>query len=176
MDRRNALLTLSGILATSAFIATPARQTFAQTNRTTPLGPVQYKARTLSVGSFAKQSSELALSKATHPKIKQFAQFEVAEQTTIAQVLTNENNPPPAPLDSQHAALMHQLQEQSAKAFDVAYLQDQIAGHRELLNIQQDFLSGTPPDRDQEHIAMMARTVIQMHLVMLTDLQNELPA
>ena len=47
---------------------------------------------------------------ATHPKVRQFAQFEVNEQTAMAQVLTDVNNPPPVPLDAQHAALLQQLQ------------------------------------------------------------------
>jgi predicted outer membrane protein len=125
MDRRNAIMTLSGILATSAFIAAPGRQALAQTavmpTTNATLTATQYKTQTLSMGTFAKQTSELAIAKATHPKIKQFAHFEVAEQTTIAQALMAMNNPPPAPLDSQHAALLKQLQEQPAKEFDAAY-------------------------------------------------------
>ncbi len=178
MERRNALMSLSGILATSAFFGATAPRSLAQTPVTptthATLGASRYKTQTLAIGTFAKETSQLAMSKATHPKIKEFANFEVAEQTTIAQALMNMNNPPPAPLDAQQTAMLKQLQAQSGHGFEAAYVQGQLTGHRELLDIQQEFLNGTPPTADQQHIAMMARTVIQMHIVMLMDLQSEL--
>jgi len=175
MNRRNAIVTLSGVLATSALLVVPRGPAFAQTTGAT-LGQGQYKAKTLMAGTFSKQTSQMAISQATHPKVQEFAQFEAAEQTTIAQALTNMNNPPPAPLDAQHAALLKQLQGQSGKAFDAAYVQGQITGHQELLAIQQSYLNAAPTDRDYKHVAMLSRTVIQMHLTMLQDLQNTLNA
>jgi predicted outer membrane protein len=180
MDRRSAIMTLSGALASTlaaqAFAQTTTQPATAQPAAGTTLAPGAYKQQTLDIGAFSKMTSELALARATHPKVKQFAQFEVAEQTTVAQVLTDSANPSPPPLDPQHTALLRQLQGQTGKAFDVAYVQGQIAGHRELLNIQQALLNGTPTSRDEEHIAMLARTVIMMHLTMLQDLQGGLSA
>ncbi len=48
---------------------------------------------------------------------------------------------------------------------------EQIQGHQELLKIQQAFLNGVPTDHDREHLAVLARMAIQMHLTMLQDLQ-----
>ena len=76
----------------------------------------------------------------------------------------------------QHTALLHQLQSQSGKTFDSAYIQGQIVGHQQLLNIQQAFLNKTLTGNDDEHIAVIARAVIQMHLTMLQDLQTEITA
>ena len=175
MNRRNAIVTLSGVLATSALLVAPRRPAFAQAvGATLSAGP--YKTKTLMAGTFSKETSQMAMSQATHPKVQEFAQFENAEQTTIAQALTDMNNPPPAPLDAQHAAMLKQLQAQSGKAFDMAYVQGQITGHQELLVIQQSYLNAAPTNADYKHIAMLARTVIQMHLAMLTDLQNTLNA
>lgn len=175
MNRRDMIATLSGVAATSALLVASRGSAFAQAPGPT-LSQPKYKTETLMAGTFAKQTSQLALAQATHPKVKEFAQFEVAEQTTIAQALTDLNNPPPAPLDAKHKGLLTQLQGMSGKAFDTAYVQGQIEGHQELLNIQQSFLNGVPVNHDSRHIAMLARTVIQMHLTMLQDIQGMLTA
>jgi putative membrane protein len=180
MDRRNAIMAFSGILASSALMAMPRRPAFAQTEvesgQAKAITPLQYRTETLRVGTFSKATSQLAAVRATHPKVLQFAQFEVLEQTAMAQVLTDVNNPPPEPLDAQHAALLQQLQNESDKSFDTAYIQGQIVGHQQLLNIQQVFLNSTLTGNDNEHIAVLARVVIQMHLAMLQELQMEITA
>ena len=174
MDRRNAMTTLSGAVAASALLLLPRQGALAQKAAaiTGPLDAGGYKTHTLMAGTFSKQTSVLAISRATNPKVRQFAQFEADEQTAIAQVLTDETNPPPAPLDPAHEALLSALQREEGKAFDIAYVRGQIQGHQELFAIQQAFLNGNPTNRDREHIAVLARTVIQMHLVMLQDLQG----
>jgi predicted outer membrane protein len=174
MDRRNALLTLSGVMMTTTLLTLPRRNALAQA--TTALQLPLYRTETLEIGTFAKETSQVALKKAEHPKVREFAGFEVAEQTAIAQVLTNNNDPPPAPLSSAHQSELKQLQAQGGRAFDGAYVQGQIAGHHQLLAIQQAFLDGRPTDLDAMHIAVLARTVINMHLTMLQDLQNQLNA
>jgi putative membrane protein len=178
MDRRNAIRAFSGFVAASALIAAPRSRAFAQSagDKLPPLGVDQYVSQTLAVGTFSKEISQIAVTKAVNPKVRQFGQFEVAEQITMAQALTDLANPPPASLDQQHTELLQQLQAQSGKAFDAAYVRAQITGHRDLLMIQQGFLNGVALERDREHIAMLARTVIDMHLVMLQDLQNEMNA
>jgi predicted outer membrane protein len=177
MDRRNALMTLSGVLAASALAAVPSRVASAQTAPgISPVTPLQYKTQTLELGTFSRQTSELALVQARHPKVKQFAQFEVAEQLTMGQVLTDTANPPPAPLTPEHAALLAQLESQVGRGFDGAYLQVQIGAHQELYQAQERFLSGITGSPDYQHIAMLARTVIQMHSTMLEDIWNQLSA
>lgn len=180
MDRRSAIMTMSGVLATSALVGltggTALAQTASEPTTKEKIGQSAYKTRTLDVGSFSKAMSQIALTRASHPKVKEFAEFEVAEQTTMAQVLTDMANPPPPKPDAQQAATLKQLDGESGKSFDTAYVQAQITGHHELLTTQQEYLNGMPTSLDHEHIAMLARTVIQMHLTMLHDLQNELTA
>ena len=56
-------------------------------------------------------------------------------------------------------------------------MQGQIEGHQRLLSIQESFLKGQlNMATDPVHVAMLARTVIQMHLTMLQDLKNMLNA
>jgi putative membrane protein len=183
MDRRNALASLSGVAAASLLLGVSGRPALAQpsamaatgTPTDAATGPdIKYRMHTMLVGTLSKKLSTLALQRATHPNVKQFAQFEVDEQTTIAQVLSNLANPPPPPLPAAMQAKLAQLQSADAKAFDVNYLQMQVEGHEKLLNVQQAFLDTNPTDRDHAHIAMIARTVIQMHLAMLNDLQKNI--
>ena len=91
-------------------------------------------------------------------------------------MLTDVNDPPLVPLDAQYAGLLQQVQSQSGKIFDAAYIQGQIVGHLQLLNIQQAFLNSTLTGNNDEHIAVLARVVIQMHLTMLQDLHTEITA
>ena len=188
MNRRNAMAALSGAVAGSALLAVSGRAVAQQTPpgaaaKVAPepvaagqtLGASAYKQHTLTAGTFAKQTSMLALSRAQHPKVKQFAKFEADEQTAIAQTLTDAANPPPAPLDAAHQQKLATLNAAEGRDFDRAYVAGQIEGHNELLAIQKAFLSGQGngggKNRDLDHIAILARSVITMHLVMLEDLQ-----
>lgn len=171
MNRRHLVLGLSSAAMLAQAGPRPVR---AQASGQT-LGTAQYMAMTLMAGTLAKQTSELALQRAVDSRVKQFAGFEDAEQTTIAQVLTNTTNPPPVPLDARHQAVLSQLRAASGPAFDQAYVQGQIAGHQELFGIQNAFLQGQPAmNTDTAHVAMMARTTIQMHLTMLRDIETVL--
>jgi predicted outer membrane protein len=176
MNRRHAITTLSGVVAASALLTLPRRPALAQQAAAsgTTIGAGDYKTQTLTIGTFSKEMSQLALTRAMHPKVKEFAGFETDEQTAVAQVLTDTVQPPPMPLDQTMQGQMAQLQAQQGKAFDAEYVRMQIQGHRDLYAVQQDFLNGMPVDRDREHIAVLARTVIQMHLTMLHDLQSML--
>ena len=134
----------------------------------------QYRTMTLMVGSLALQSSQLASQRASLAKVKEFAEFEAAEQLTMAQVLTDEPNPTPASLDSTHAALLQTLSSTpQGHAFDAQYVALQLQGHHELLDVQNDFLHAQPSmSSDVAHIAMLARTTIQMHLTLLQELHQ----
>lgn len=184
MNRRNLFAGLSGAVILPLAVQFAPRRVLAQPASPNapsgPLGADDYKRMTLMVGTLAKQTSEIALQKATNPKVKEFAGFEVAEQTAIGQVLTNQLTPPPAQLDDKHAAALQQLRGASGSTFDKDYVNAQIEGHSELLTIQNAFLQGKGQDQvsmlasDTAHIATLAKAVIEMHLTMLKDLQNAL--
>lgn len=175
MNRRYALMTLSGVMATPLLVGLP-RLALAQSEKLPTLDRSQYRAQTLMLGSLSKEASQLAAERSRVPKIKQFAEFEIAEQTTMAQVLTDENNPKPVAMDPEQAAILRRLQGATDKEFDRTFVEEELTTHAELLNAQQSFLNNDPSDADYKHIAMLARTVIEMHITMLHDLQAMLPA
>jgi putative membrane protein len=149
---------------------------------------MEHVQRTLAAGMVALQTSEIALQKAQNPNVKQFAQFERDEQTTLAEVLRSWQEPaatastgaspasatstPAIPADK--ANMMQALQQARPGAeFDRMYIQGQIQGHQELLQIQERYLQGS---RNREHgnVAKLARGHIKEHLAMLQDLQKEI--
>lgn len=66
-----------------------------------PMGPAErrHAVDTLAVGSVALQTSRVAQGRAARPMVRQFADFEVEEQTTVAQVVNEMTGglPPPPP-------------------------------------------------------------------------------
>jgi putative membrane protein len=161
----------------------------------------QHLQQTLAAGTVALQTSEIALQKAQNPNVKQFAQFERDEQTTIAEVLRSLQDPaatasagaagasasaaassggaraaataPEIPADK--AKMMEELQQAKAGAeFDRLYVQGQLQGHQELLQIQERYLQSNSRNRESANIAKLARGHIKEHIAMLQDIQKEL--
>jgi putative membrane protein len=161
----------------------------------------QHLQQTLATGTVALQTSEIALQKAQNPRVKQFAQFERDEQTTIAEVLRSLQEPnatasagtagaaasaaassgdaraaataPEIPADK--AKMMEELQQAKAGAeFDRLYIQGQVQGHQELLQIQERYLQANTRNREQTNIAKLARGHIKEHIAMLQEIQKEL--
>ena len=149
---------------------------------------MQHIDQSLAVGTVALQTSEIALQKAQNPKVKQFAQFERDEQTTLSEVLRSWQEPaatastaprgagasaPTIPPDK--ADMMQSLQQAKAGAdFDRMYIQGQIQGHQELLQIQERYLQANSRNREHVNVAKLARGHIKEHLAMLQDIQKEL--
>src|SRR4051794_4384383 len=115
MNRRSAVK-----FAIASVFVPPAA--FAQTSASTPSLEAKHAADTLETGAVALETSKAALAKATDPNVKRFAQFEAAEQETVADVVKAASRladvkPPPdakAMIDRLNAT-------PSGKEFDQAY-------------------------------------------------------
>lgn len=181
MNRRDLLAGLSGAAFLPLAVGEARAQPPTPKAPLTAIGADEYKNRTLMAGTLAKQTSELALQKASNPKVKQFANLEIMEQTAMAQVLTMQASPPPAQLDEKHAAALKDLQGVSGAEFDKAYLKSQVEGHAELLTIQDAYTLGRGQggtaamfSDDTARIATLAKAAIQTHLTMLKELNDVL--
>ncbi len=151
---------------------------------------MQYVQQTLAAGTVSLQQSNFALAKAQHPRVKAFANFEVAEQNTLADVMHSFAEPsstastspgarqaastapeiPPA-----DAAAMEKLSKAQAGAgFDRDYVAAQIDGHQKLLAIQETFLKNAGGNREAMNVAKLARGQIVEHIALLQDMQKEL--
>lgn len=180
MNRRDLLAGLSGAALLPLAVGGARAQPPTPNAPLTAIGADEYKSRTLMAGTLAKQTSELALQKATNPKVKEFANLEVMEQTAMAQVLTLRADPPPARLDEKHAAVLKELQGASGAEFDKAYVKAQVEGHAELLTVQNAYTIGKGQDTaamladDTARVATLAKAAIQTHLTMLKELNDVL--
>lgn len=152
MDRRTALLGL-GFAGISSALAVPARA----------LGGTGSMA-VLQAGGFSLQTSQLALERARNRRLRDFAQLEVNEQLAVAAAMGAA--PGSVPLRPDHAAMLQELSSLSGARFDGMYLQGQIAGHRELLALNEPLARGGAGGREQA-IALISVPSIQTHLYML---------
>lgn len=149
----------------------------------------QHMKRTLAAGSLSLATSRLALTKAKNPAVKQFAEFETAEQDTIADILKGKMMPDIKPMgevkaptdaeltgniDQKGKELLEKLRAMKAGPdFDRDYVKAQVQGHRELLDIQETYLK-SPDDRDETNVAKLAKGMIKEHLTLLTDMEKKL--
>jgi len=178
------------VLATLAAVA--AHPSLAQTE----LGPApggevrpdeQYMRESSAIGSFSLAVSRIAQEKAQMDDLKEFAQLEVAEQETLADVLRSLRNPdlmseaikPPSAaeveqnLDRRGREKLEKMRAAPPGAdFDREYLAAQANGHLELLRIQETYLNSGHNNPDLVNVAKLARGMIKEHLQLLADIEG----
>jgi len=169
MIRRTAL----GALAGAATIPFLARGAWAQT-ASMPSDPMQLRAMGLAGSAFAMQTSEMALQQATRPDVRQFAQFEAAEQRALMEAMRvgGVDVPAQVTMDARKSQMLQQLRAAQGPAFDRAYIEGQVMGHQELLQIHQTMARSAPTPVERA-LSTLAVASIQQHLVMLQGLQND---
>jgi putative membrane protein len=173
-SRRTALLTLAtGAAAAPLLLA--VQRAGAQTAPAEGGDQSDYVVQTLTVGSVALQTSQIAAEKATDPMVQEFAGLEVGEQQAIASVLSaTEAGRTPPELPAEEAAKIEELNGMEAGAeFDAAYIQGQIDGHNRLLEIQRMLSSETVATLEAV-TAKLAEQAVTSHLAMLNHIQAQL--
>lgn len=193
MDRRIFLLT--GLAA--AFVTPSLAQQSGAPAATTPgaamnraggqmgQAEMQHMQQTMQLGMVALETSRIAMNKVRNDDLKRFANFEVQEQTTLSEVLRSMMEPTGTAATSQSAApmqmdasardMIQKLQSQQAGAeFDKEYLDGQLKGHRDLLQVQERYLQSNPQNREHMNVAKMARGHIREHIAMLETMQKTL--
>lgn len=118
---------------------------------------------TLRVGAIALESSRMAQRMARGPRVRDFAEMEVEEQTTVAEIIREMSGMTPPPLDPMGRRMLDRLNDARRGGFDVAYLVAQTEGHQQLLEIQERYLRDGR-NMHHRHIAMLARGRIREHL------------
>jgi putative membrane protein len=121
-------------------------------------------------GSFAMMSSQLALTRTGKPDVINFANTEIAEQVQVATALGAA--PGSTPLRPDQAEMMARLDGVPAGGgFERTYVQGQIRGHRELLNLNSSYLRAGS-DTQLQSVAQMSVPIIQRHLAILSNLRE----
>ncbi|GJD93953.1 DUF4142 domain-containing protein [Methylobacterium iners] len=197
MDRRRTLAAAIAVIVTPALALpalaqnSPSSVSEKTGNTAAAMGDAEAKhaADTSAAGLMSLETSRIALKKAQNPKVKEFAQLEVAEQETIADVLTSmRDQGTPASgqvkapskeisqtnLDAKGKQMVEKLQKAEAgAAFDREYVQGQIQGHQQLLQIQEAYLK-SGKDRENLNVTKLMRGQIKEHLAMLQDIEKQL--
>jgi putative membrane protein len=166
----------AGMIATRPALAQDQAAPEGQTQATSN-GDADYVTQTLTVGTLALRTSEIGAQKAQNAAVKEFATLEVAEQQTIATVLSaTEAGKTPPELPPEMQARVDELNTMEAgPEFDMAYVNGQIEGHQQLLEIQQR-LSGNTDPTVEVITAKLAEQAVMSHLAFLNHLQGELGA
>jgi putative membrane protein len=188
MNRRLILTSIATLIASPALAQTDGSKAATPASNGPPAilsaAGLKHIKDTMNASSFSLLISRIAAPKVTYAKLKEFADFEIAEQETVADVLKTVQSdaapkgsiPSPADaelmqnLDSNQKAITERLRGmRSGVDFDREYIKQQLDGHRKLLEIQQTYLRA-PDNLDETGIAKLASGMIKEHLTLLGDL------
>jgi putative membrane protein len=170
--RRAALLSFAAAAATSVLIQAGA--SLAQTAPAESTGEQSdYVMQTLMAGMLSLQMSEVAMEKARDPLVQEFAQLEIGEQQAMASVLSATQTEPPVLSQSQVARVSALSNMDAGPDFDMAYVDEQIVAHEELLQIQRT-LSQETEATVEAVTARLAEAAILSHLAMLNHMRLHL--
>jgi putative membrane protein len=158
MDRRTALLGF-GLAGLATAVTRPALALGE--------GPT---VAVLQAGAFSMQTSQLAIERARNPRLRDFAQLEANEQMAVAAALGAA--PGSVPLRPDQAQMVQQLSSMSGARFDAMYLKGQIAGHEELLALNEPIARGGGMGGREQSVALVAVPAIQTHLYMLRNMRR----
>jgi putative membrane protein len=124
-------------------------------------GSAALQAKVAMLGTVSLQTSQLALTKASDPKVKMFAKFEAAEQEIMGKILNDMGTTVPAP-SPEGKALLTKLQSLSGSAFDKAFMQGQVETHQKL-HQTVSALNAASSDAHVKHVTSLALTTITEH-------------
>jgi putative membrane protein len=197
LKRRVLLTTMAAALSFPALAQTAPNESGKDASREPPadgrastgnLGAAEQKhmVDTMAAGSMSLVASRIAVKKVRDDDVKEFAEFEVAEQETIADVLASMKDPgmatgrlkPPSDAEArrhiphEEQATLQKMEQMDGKEFDAAYVRAQTEGHQKLLRIQEEYLA-TGKDPAHLIVAKLARGQIKEHLQLLADLRDD---
>jgi putative membrane protein len=156
-------------LTTSAVgLALVAGRSITQAAPTPGSPEAKYVADNLALGTMALETSKVAVAKSSKAKVKQFASFEVAEQSTIAEILQMAGASA-KPDTTASDAMVKKLQAENGASFDREYVRGQTEGHQKLLSVQETYITN---GKDPLHLAVakLASGQIKEHLVLLAEM------
>ena len=199
LERRVLLTAIAATIAVPAFAQTTPRNDSAAAAKDSStsdrsgatagaMGAPEQKhmMETMAAGSMSLAASRVAVKKARDEDVQQFAEFEVAEQETTADVLNSMKDPskasgklnPPSDAEvrknipQEDQAMLQKMEQMDGKEFEAAYVKAQTDGHQKLLRIQEDYLA-SGKDLAHINIAKLARGQIKEHLQILADLRDD---
>ena len=125
------------------------------------------------------ESSKVALKNAKSEDVKTFAQQMIVDHTKASQGLvaaadqSGEKLEIPALLDKPHSEKLEKLNAASGDAFDKLYLDEQVAGHKDALELMTAYSEGGDQEALKAHAAK-TKPVVQMHYEHVQELDKKM--
>ncbi|HVW96340.1 MAG TPA: DUF4142 domain-containing protein [Mucilaginibacter sp.] len=120
---------------------------------------------------------KLAQSKATNPKVKDFADMMVNDHSKaddeLSSIAKQKNITLPTTIDAAHQQKLDELSKLSGKAFDKAYVDAMVDGHKKALDLMKMGATSCS-DPDLKAFAAKTETVVQGHLDAITKIQDSM--
>lgn len=154
------------IPAASADESAPALNTAA--GQPSSLETAQYVNKAAMTDLFEIDASKLALQKTQNKAIRQFAEMMIHDHTAstaqLTKILKQKNlEAPPKALAPDQQSKLDNLKSLSGKEFDAAYLNAQVQGHQDALQLHQDY-AASGQDKELKAFALKVSKTVQMHL------------
>ncbi len=173
MIRRNMLAGFAGAGLATALVRSAA----AQQSSTSPSNMSPERTAQMALGgmAFALATSQLAPQRAESATVKTFAQLETEEQMAFTEARRMAGLPVPSPsmMDAQKQQMVQQLQSMNGAQFDRMYVQGQITGHQELLQLHQA-IAQSGSKTEERMLGTVAVPAIKSHLAMLQGIQQQM--
>jgi len=176
--RRSFGLATAGLAATSALFAAAAQTAQNPTPANRPpsslanADPAALMRMVHEGGAFLMQTADMGREKATRAEVKRFGQFESSEQQALAQAMRLAGHEPVAhEFTGPKAQMMNRLRAASGREFEAAFLEAQVMGHEEALNVYAAIEARNQPPIEKA-IAVLAQGHIREHLILLEGLKQ----
>jgi putative membrane protein len=163
----------------AAFLTVACTGAWAQ--QQAPAASLAFAKKAASANTFEIQSSQLAQERGQSDEVKAFAKQMVEDHTKIGQDFRDTvqaagiSPAPPEQLDAKQKAALSKLRKAQGAAFDRAYLNTQLAGHKEAVGLLRRYAKTgrTPQLKD---FAQRTLPTVERHVTELGDLNNRLIA
>lgn len=147
----------------------------------TPNAMTEKDFRNLLIGpaTLSYLTSEMAVDRATNPRAKEFANFELREATGVLTVLKSLNTPKP-PQDALSKQTLDKIKMSgNGMDFDRNYIQAQLENHEYLRDMAQSYLDNSKgqtsmPEMHGRNLATLALGTFKEHVVICKDILGEL--
>lgn len=130
------------------------------------------------VGGMAEvELGKLALEKSSNPQVKEFATMMVKDHgmanTELMAIAKQKNITLPSTVDEEHKKKMDELSKKTGAAFDKAYVDAMVSGHKSTLKLMEDE-SRDAKDADLKAFATKTAPIVQSHLVMINKINDSM--
>ncbi|MBB4122108.1 DUF4142 domain-containing protein [Martelella radicis] len=132
-----------------------------------------YAHDTLTIALFSADISKLAINKALHPMVQQFARLEASEAEAVGNLLLGAGAIMPKRPDALAETLTTLKKMDPGTGFDLHYVRAEIDGHEDLLKIQKRRVAEGKAGIDTT-IATLLVPFIETHLAMLQAVENSI--